>query len=126
MDIKRIAFLIGVLLSFELNNSIVSSQEATTTPTTTTSTTTTTTTPTTTTTTTTKTTTTTTSTTTTTTINQSVPSLTSVTIKSENQVVIVWDPKRETTINTRYKIEVKNTNTQEIFEWPGKFFKLKL
>ena len=52
-------------------------------------------------------------------IAQNVPQIVNATLLNENQIYIKWEPNRETTENTRYKIEVMNKEGS--FEYPGIF-----
>ena len=51
---------------------------------------------------------------------QNSPQIVTATLLNENQIYIKWEPNRETTENTRYKIEV--INKEGSFEYPGCFF----
>ena len=48
---------------------------------------------------------------------QNSPQIVTATLLNENQIYIKWEPNRETTENTRYKIEV--INKEGSFEYPG-------
>ena len=50
---------------------------------------------------------------------QNSPQILNATLLNENQIYIKWEPNRETTENTRYKIEV--INKEGSFEYPGIF-----
>jgi len=50
---------------------------------------------------------------------QNSPQIVTATLLNENQIYIKWEPNRETTENTRYKIEVMNKEGS--FEYPGIF-----
>ena len=62
-----------------------------------------------------------TTTTTTTTTNSKPHSITKAEIEtgSERKIEIKWNPNRDTSAETRYKIVVINKNTTETFEYPG-------
>ena len=50
---------------------------------------------------------------------QNSPQIVKAEINKDNQIYIKWEPNKETTENTRYKIEV--INKHESFEYPGIF-----